>query len=87
MLPASPLTRLQVQVLEPGYWTLADGHRVEPDYGMARFSIDNRVWPCPVLFGPEGEYRLGRTTLEIFNLTVDPSGEKLVPKILRARPI
>ena len=35
--------------------------------------------PCPVIFGPDGNYLLGASTLEAFNLVVDPVGEQLLP--------
>ena len=54
---------------------------------MARFGIDGREWPCPVIFGPDDEYLLGATTLEIFNLMVDPVGQRLLPINHRARSI
>ena len=46
---------------------------------MARFSIGDYQRSCPVIFGPEGNYLLGASTLEVFNLVVDPAGEQLLP--------
>lgn len=87
MLPASLLTRLGIKPMERQEFSIADGSRVEWDVGMARIAIDGREWHCPVIFGPEGEYLLGATTLEIFTMTVDMVEERLVPRQLRARPI
>ena len=45
----------------------------------ARFSIGGVERYCPVIFGSEDEYLVGATTLEIFELVVDPLGERLAP--------
>ena len=79
MMPESFLLRLQLEPLERQQFVLADGTRVEYGYGMARFSIGDRERPCPVIFGPEGNHLLGASTLEIFNLVVDSSGQRLQP--------
>ena len=79
MLPATLLGRLNVPPLQELGFILADGSRVRYGFGMARFRIDDEERPCPVIFGPDGNYLLGATALEIFNLLVDPGGERLVP--------
>ncbi len=87
MLPESLLSRLNLAPLEQIEYLLADGRAVEYGYGMARFGIAGREWPCPVIFGPDGAYLLGATTLEIFNLIADPVGQRLLPAEYRARPV
>ena len=87
MFPASLLTRLNVAPMEQRQYYIADGSEVEYDVGMALINIDGREWHCPVIFGPENQYLLGATTLEIFNLVVDPRGGQLLPRKLYARPI
>ena len=87
MMPESLLSRLRLAPSERLRYTLADGREVEYGYGMARFGIDGREWPCPVIFGPDDEYLLGATTLEIFNLMADPVGQRLLPVSHRARSI
>ena len=87
MMPESLLSRLRLEPSERFRYTLADGSEVEYGYGMARFGIDDREWPCPVIFGPDDEYLLGATTLEIFNLMADPVGQRLLPASYRARSI
>ena len=79
MMPVSVLERLHLAPLETQSFVLADGRRVEYGFGMARFGIEERERPCPVIFGPEGNYLIGASTLEIFNLVVDPAGERLAP--------
>ena len=87
MLPDSLLRYLHIEPREYDSWELADGSFKEMGFGMARISIDGRDWPCPVIFGPEDQYLVGATTLEIFSLMVDPEGEKLIRRTYRARYI
>ena len=87
MMPGSLLSWIGLSPSERFPYVLADGREVEYGYGMARFGIDGREWPCPVIFGPDDEYLLGATTLEIFNLMVDPVGQRLLPVNHRARSI
>ena len=79
MLPASLLADLSVPAEEELGFILADGNRVRYGFGMARFRIGDRERQCPVIFGPDGNYLLGATALETFNLLADPHGERLVP--------
>ena len=79
MLPASLLSDLQIPPLQELGFILADGSRVRYGFGMARFVIDDDERQCPVIFGPDDNFLLGATTLQFFNLLVDPSGERLVP--------
>ena len=80
MLPASLLGKLNVSPQEELGFILADGSRVRYGFGVARFEIDGKQLPCPVVFGPEGRYLLGKTALGIFNMLVDPAEERLVPE-------
>ena len=87
MLPASFLASLSIQPKEQQYFSIADGSEVLFGYGMARIAIEDREWPCPVIFGPDDQYLLGATTLEIFGLAVDSYGSRLFPRQYRARAI
>ena len=87
MLPASLLAELGISPLERQEFGVADGSVSEYGVGMARIGLDGREWHCPVIFGPEGQYLLGATTLEIFTMTVDMVEGRLIPRELRARPI
>lgn len=42
-------------------------------------SIDEEVMPYPVIFGREGSYLLGETTLGNFDLAIDPVNQGLTP--------
>ena len=87
MLPASLLASLSIPETERTYWSLADGTEIELGYGIARIAIDQRQYPCPVIFGPEDQYLLGATTLEIFNLSVEPRARQLTRRLFRGRSL
>ena len=60
--------------------TSAHESMVEYDVGEARLRLDGRERTSLVVFGPEGSAPLlGATTLELFNLGVDPVGQRLIP--------
>ena len=87
VMPDSLLGQHGISPLEYRPFTIADGSEVEYGYGMALLGIEGREFPCPVIFGAEGQFFLGATTLQIFNLMVNPLEERLVTKPLRARAI
>ena len=87
MMPSYLLHQLGVTPIETRKYALADNSEVEYEIGTARIKIEDIEWPCPVIFGPDDQYLLGATTLEIFGLMVDPTAGELVPRELRARPI
>ena len=87
MLPASFLASLRIQPKKQQLFGIADGSEVLYGIGMARIAIDDEEWSCPVIFGPEDQYLLGATALEIFGLAVDPYGSRLFPRQYRARAI
>ena len=87
VLPASFLRQLQVEPdirLKIAY---ANGDVGEADSGQVRIAYNGFERVCPVIFGAEGIYSLGATTLENMNLMVDPVNQELVqaPPI-RGRP-
>ena len=79
LMPASLLAELGLTPDEQVALTLADGSTVEYGYGEARFAVAGRQRTCPVIFGPDGQYLLGATTLEAFNLIADTTGGRLAP--------
>lgn len=83
MMPQSLLVRLQLEPRRRRGFRMADGTRAEYGIGEARISIDGEEQTCPVIFGPEDRYLLGATTLEIFDLMVDPTtpNPRLVPAV------
>ena len=87
VMPESLLRQLGLRPTESFLYSIADGLEVEYGYGMARFGLEDREFYCPVIFGPEGQYLFGATSLQIFNLRVDPVEERLVRREFRARAI
>ena len=60
-------------------FTLADGSKVSMPIGEARLYVQDREAFSPVIFGVEGKYLLGATTLQILDLIPDTSNERLIP--------
>ena len=94
LLPGNVLVELGVEPIERVMFQLADESTVDYDIGEARLRLDGRERTALVIFGPEGATPLlGATTLELFNLAVDPVGRRLlsVPGLLKSvgnlRPI
>ena len=79
MMPEALLARLRITPIRTSRYSIADGSTVEYGVADARFGVGEEVRFCPVIFGPEDEFLIGATTLEIFELVVDPLGERLVP--------
>ena len=79
MAPASLLRRLGVEPDETVEFELAGGEVVEYETGLAAFGAEGRTGWARVIFGPEGEYLMGATTLEDLALMVDPVNYRLVP--------
>jgi clan AA aspartic protease len=80
LLPRNLLVELGVQPLERVAFELADERVVEYEIGGVRPRLDGRERTTVVVMGPEGATPLlGATTLEIFNLAVDPVRQRLIP--------
>ena len=80
LLPRSVIEALGVEVVDRVPFRLADESTVTYDVGEARVGLDGRQLTTLVDFGPEGKTPLlGTTTLELFNLGVDPVGRRLLP--------
>ena len=86
MIPESVLSELGIQAYEERLVGFADGRREQRSIGKMRVVYEGKEWDCPVFFGPEGQFLLGATTLELFGLVVDPNGKRLVPVEYLARP-
>ena len=79
VMPQSLLEGLSIAPLQTGRYRIADGNEVEYGVADARFSIGERTRYCPVIFGPEERCLIGATTLNIFELVIDSTGERLAP--------
>ena len=79
-LPASLLRELGVTSMGKRRFLLADGRRLEMDYGEARAAINGENVTTLVVFGEDNAPALlGAYTLEGLALAVDPVEQRLVP--------
>ncbi len=79
-LPASLLHELGVAPAGRRRFLLADGRRVDMDFGQAWATIDGESVVTLVIFGQDdGPALLGAYTLEGLALAVDPTEQRLVP--------
>jgi clan AA aspartic protease len=79
-LPGDVLNSLGIERIERRPYQLADDTTVDYDVGQARIRLDGRERFVLVVFGPVGVTPLlGATTLELFQLDVDPVGHRLIP--------
>ena len=86
MLPASLLSHLNIQPVLEKSFGFAKGGASRLGVGLCRIALRDEQFDCPVIFGPEYQYLLGATTLEIFDLAVEPVAQTLVPRIHYERP-
>ena len=79
-LPARLLRELGVAPTGKRRFLLADGRRVDMDFGQAWATIDGESVVTLVIFGEDdGPALLGAYTLEGLALAVDPVEQRLVP--------
>ena len=83
LLPRDVLIELGVKAVERVAFQLADERIVEYEAGEVRIRLDGRERTTLVVLGAEGTMPLlGATTLELFNLAVDPVNRRLVPVVV-----
>ena len=70
VMPASLLRRLGIEATRTRRLRLANGEVEERQTGMAFFEVDSMDGEARVVFGPEGLYLLGATTLEDLSFIV-----------------
>ena len=80
VLPAA-LLRDEVGVEPSGSmgFTYADGREALLPVGVATLDVEGEELPNRVVFGEEGQYLLGATTLQVFGLIADTSDHRLIP--------
>ena len=79
-LPPPLLRELGVTPMGKRRFLLADGRRIEMDYGEARATVDGENVTTLVVFGEDNAPALlGAYTLEGLALAVDPVEQRLVP--------
>ena len=86
MLPASLLAHIHIQPALERSFRFANGGEAPLGVGFCRIVWQGDAALCPVIFGPEDQHLLGATTLEIFDLAVEPVTQRLVPRIHYERP-
>jgi len=86
MAPASELKRIGIEPVGTELYELANGERVEYQYGVAEFSLLGKNTAGQFIFGPDNsEPILGVIALETIGLIVDPKTQTV--RRLRARPL
>lgn len=79
-LPTRLLRQLGVAPMGKRRFLLADGRRIEMDYGEARATVDGESVATLVVFAEDdAPALLGACTLEGLALAVDPVEQRLVP--------
>ena len=78
-IPRSTLERLGVRPFRKMTFEMADGTRIERDFGQTWVSLDGERIISPVIFGDDDATLLGAVTLEIFGLGIDPVNLRLIP--------
>ena len=80
MIPASLMEEaLQIEPAREIEFTLANGVKQSYGVGEARIRIGDTERTCQVIFGPEGRYLLGATTLQNFELIAETTRHRLIP--------
>ncbi len=79
MMPASLLVELGLAPGEVITFDVASGEQVDYPTSWVTFETHGRQGMARVIFGPEGEFLLGATTLEDLRLMVDPVDRRLIP--------
>ena len=79
VIPQETATALGIECLESVPFQLADDRTVEYEVGEARVRLGDRERTVLVVVGESGVGPLlGATTLELFNVAVDPVGRRLI---------
>jgi predicted aspartyl protease len=79
VVPQSILKRLAIKPTHFQEFILANGETVKRSVGNAYFEYQGKVGAAPVVFGDEGVFLLGATTLESLGMILDPIRRELKP--------
>lgn len=84
VLPTSFLAELGIAPDSEDEFTLASNEPKRYAIGEARFNVGDRERTSPVIFGDEGTWLLGATSLQSLGLVADTTNHQLVesPKLL-----
>ena len=79
-VPSSMLRSLGVVPHGTRRFVMADGTRIERDFGRTWVRLDGQEDIVPVIFSDDDALPLlGAVTLEIFSLGIDPVNSRLIP--------
>ncbi|MBM4024178.1 MAG: aspartyl protease [Planctomycetes bacterium] len=79
VVPQSILKKLGIKPTSFEEFILANGEIVRKPIGNAYFEYKEKTRAAPVVFGDEGVFLLGATTLEALGLILDPIRRQLKP--------
>ena len=79
VIPTKILKRLDIKPIDKQEFILANGEAVVKEIGQVEVEIYGKSRIVPCVFGDEGIYLLGATTLENFGLMLDPLKREVKP--------
>ncbi len=86
LLPAKELKKLGIKPVRQEKFMLGDGKSVTMPVGNALFEFQGKIGAAPVIFGDEGVYLLGVTSLEAMGFMLDPLRRELKPAPMLLMP-
>jgi predicted aspartyl protease len=79
VVPQSILKKLGIKPTSFEEFILANGEVVRKPVGNAYFRYGGKIRAAPVVFGEEGVFLLGATTIEALGMILDPIRRELKP--------
>jgi clan AA aspartic protease len=79
VVPQRVLKALGIKPTSVQEFILANGEIIKRPIGNAYFEYQGKIRAAPVVFGDEGVFLLGATTLEAFGMILDPIRRELRP--------
>ena len=79
VVPQSALKGLGIKPTSTQEFILANGEIIKRSIGNAYFEYQGKTRAAPVVFGDEGVFLLGATTLEALGMILDPIRRELRP--------
>jgi predicted aspartyl protease len=79
VVPQNLLKALGIKPTSSQEFILANGEIIKRPIGNAYFEYKGKIRAAPVVFGDEGIFLLGATTIEAFGMILDPIRRELRP--------
>lgn len=79
VVPQSILKKLGIKPTSSQEFILANGEVIKKAVGNAYFEYLDKIRAAPVIFGDEGVFLLGATTIEALGMILDPIRRELKP--------